>query len=100
VTLPASKVTQAAHHARIWNRRYALKPQMPRTLAGHDWLTDFTFPPDKIYPQLCCIVYLLHSIDAQNTFAADLKALLAKYPTVDAAAMGFPIHWQQEPLWR
>ena len=90
-----------AHHSRIWNRRYALKPQMPRTLAGGDWLTDFSFPPDKIYPQLCCIAYLLHSIDAQNTFTADLKALLTKYPTVDVAAKGFPAQvWNGEPLWR
>lgn len=28
-----------AHHSRIWNRRYALKPQMPKTLTGHKWLT-------------------------------------------------------------
>ena len=88
-----------AHHSRIWNRRYALKPQMPKTLAGRKWLTNFSFPPDKIYPQLCCIAYLLNAIDTQNTFATEFKALLAKYPTVDAIAMGFPNGWQQELLW-
>ena len=88
-----------AHHSRIWNRRYALKPQMPKTLAGGDWLTDFSFPPDKIYPQLCCIAYWLNAIEQKNTFVADFKALLTKYPTVDTAAMGFPRGWQQEPLW-
>ena len=88
-----------AHHSRIWNRRYALKPQMPKTLAGGDWLTDFSFPPDKIYPQLCCIAYWLNAIEQKNTFVADFKALLTKYPTVDTAAMGFPYGWQQEPLW-
>jgi len=89
-----------AHHARIWNRRYALKPQMPRMLAGHAWLTDFSFPPDKIYPQLCCIAYLLNSITPQNTFATDMKALLAKYPTVNPSAMGFVQGWECEPLWQ
>ena len=88
-----------AHHSRIWNRRYALKPQLPKTLAGGDSLTDFSFPPDKIYPQLCCIAYWLNAIDQKNTFVADFKALLTKYPTVDTAAMGFPRGWQQEPLW-
>ena len=88
-----------AHHSRIWNRRYALKPQMPKTLAGGDWLTDFSFPPDKIYPQLCCIAYWLNAIEQKNTFVTDFKALLTKYPTVDTAAMGFPRGWQQEPLW-
>lgn len=88
-----------AHHSRIWNRRFAVKPQMPKTLAGRDWLMVFSFPPDKIYPQLCCIAYLLNAIDTKNTFVADFKALLIKYPTVDVAAMGFPKAWQQEPLW-
>ena len=89
-----------AHHSRIWNRRYALKPKMPRTLAGHKWLTDFSFPPDKIYPQLCCIAYLLNTIDAQNTFSKDLKQFLKKHPSVDVAAMGFPKSWKKEPLWK
>lgn len=89
-----------AHHSRIWNRRYAVKPQMPRTLAGRKWLTDFSFPPDKIYPQLCCIAYLLNAIDAQNTFSKDLKRLLKEYPSVDVAAMGFPKGWKKEPLWK
>jgi abortive infection bacteriophage resistance protein len=88
-----------AHHSRIWNRRYALKPQMPRILAGRKWLTDFAFPPDKLYPQLCCIAYLLGSINTQNTFVAELKTLFAKYPTINLSAMGFSQGWEQEPLW-
>ncbi len=28
-----------------------------------------------------------------------LKNLLADFPDVDTAAMGFPIGWEQEPLW-
>jgi hypothetical protein len=30
----------------------------------------------------------------KNTFTSDIKALLAKYPTVDPAAMGCPQGWQ------
>ena len=88
-----------AHHSRIWNRRFAVKPQIPRVLAGKAWISDFSFPPDKIYPQLCCIAYWLNAIDPKNTFASDIKALVAKYPTVDPAAMGCPQGWQSEPLW-
>ena len=84
----------------IWNRRYAVKPQMPRRINGRDRLTDFSFPPDKLYPQLCCIAYLLNSIAPENTFAADIKALLQKYPTVNPAAMGMVTNWQDEPLWK
>lgn len=89
-----------AHHSRIWNRRYAVKPQMPRRMQGGNWLTDFSFPPDKLYPQLSCIAYLLISIDPQNTFTTEFKALLGKYASVDPSAMGFVKDWQNEPLWK
>ena len=89
-----------AHHARIWNRRYALKPRMPKTLPGHKWLTIFSFPPDKIYPQLCCIAYLLNAIDPHNAFANNIQKLMKDYPSIDATALGFPKRWEQEPLWR
>lgn len=43
---------------------------------------------------------MLNSIDPQNTFTSDIKALLLKYPPVDPAAMGFVKDWQNEPLWK
>ena len=49
---------------------------------------------------LCCIAYWLNSIDSQNTFADDFKALLSKYPNVDTGAMGAPRGWEEEPLWK
>ena len=44
--------------------------------------------------------YWLNTINPANTFVKDIKALLAKYPVVDPAAMGFPRGWQNEPLWQ
>lgn len=49
---------------------------------------------------LCCIAYWLRAIDPQTMFVADLKALLARYPTVSPSAMGFSNGWEQEPLWQ
>jgi RNase H-fold protein (predicted Holliday junction resolvase) len=46
------------------------------------------------------IAYLLNVIKRNNGFAQQLKALLAKYPNVDTRAMGFPVDWKDEPLWR
>ena len=56
--------------------------------------------PYSLYAILCCIAYWLQGIDLQTTFAADLKSLLAKYPTVSPSAMGFKQGWEQEPLWQ
>ncbi len=88
-----------AHHARLWNRSFVVRPSLPHYLQL-PWITDRSFPIIRLYPQLCCIAYWLRAIDPQSTFVADLKALLMKYPTVDVAAMGFPHSWRQEPLWQ
>lgn len=89
---------KCAHHARLWNVHFPVKPMLLRELPN-TWISDFTFNPNKLYPQLCCIAYWLNSIDPQNTFTSDIKELLAKFPTVNPAAMGFPQGWRQEPLW-
>jgi len=61
---------------------------------------DFSFNPNKIYPQLCCLVYWLNAIDRQNNCVAELKTLLLKYPIVNPSAMGFTSGWEQEDLWK
>lgn len=88
-----------AHHARIWNRRFPQKPELLRS-SSYPWITNKNVLPFKLYPILCCIVYWLNAIDPKNTFVADFKTLLMKYPTVNPIQMGFPISWENEPLWR
>lgn len=52
-------------------------------------------------PQHKCLQSWLASLTiVRNTFTSDFKALLAKYPNVDSAAMGCPQGWQDNPLWR
>lgn len=88
-----------AHHARVWNRYYPNIPKLPPVLRNA-WVNVSGIAPYSLYAILCCIAYWLHGIDPQTTFAADLKALLAKYPTVSPSAMGFKQGWEQEPLWQ
>ena len=87
-----------AHHARIWNRRFPQKPEMLRR-SPYAWISDAPRQPFKLYSILCCIAYWLNAIDENNTFVSDLKALLKKYTSVNPVAMGFPVLWNQEPLW-
>ena len=86
------------HHNRIWNRRFAVKPQLPNRLEGK-WIISSTSLPVKLYWQLCVFQYLEDAIHPENTFRTKLKELLAKYPSVDVGAMGFPSDWQDNPLW-
>lgn len=88
-----------AHHARIWNRKYPWKPQIPPKLQS-PWIQNSTISHEKLYAQLCCIGYLLNAIHPNNNFRQQLKTLLSKYPIVDISAMGFPKLWYNEALWK
>lgn len=46
------------------------------------------------------LLYLLQLLDNGHSLIVDFKKLLQKYPNIDPAAMGFPIGWEKEPLWR
>lgn len=87
-----------AHHGRVWNRIMPTMPQMPVTLKK-PWIKSRMQVANKLYPVLCSIIYWLNAIDSDNTLTYDFKALLKRYPIVDAAAMGFPAGWQDEELW-
>ena len=88
-----------AHHARLWNAHFAVRPKITSRMRQR-WIHNFNFPNDRLYPQLCCIAYWLNSINPQNTFVQDFKSLLTKYPSVQPSAMGFPRGWENELLWQ
>ena len=88
-----------AHHARLWNAVIVINPSLPNRLPN-TWITNRQLTPDKLYPHLCYVAYWLNAINPANTFIEDIKTLLAKYPVVDPAAMGFPRGWHDEPLWQ
>ena len=88
-----------AHHTRIWNRKYLVQPQIPAELP-HKWLNNTAFDSRRTYAILCCMAYLLNSIDSHNPFKKSLKSLIKKYPLDSVSYMGFPSDWANEPLWR
>ena len=88
-----------AHHGRVWNRVMPVMPQLPMTLK-QAWITNKPEVANRLYSVLCCLLYWLNAIDSQNELCANFKDLLSWYPEVDTNAMGFPLGWENEPLWR
>lgn len=88
-----------AHHSRVWNRKFPIKPQMTTPLRGN-WVIPPVGNYDKLYSQLCYLQYLLNVIRPCNNFSFRLKVLLTEHLNVDTSAMGFPGNWLNEPLWR
>ena len=88
-----------AHHSRVWNRKFPIKPQMTTPLRGN-WVIPPVGNYDKLYSQLCYLQYLLNVIRPCNNFSFRLKVLLTEHLNVDTSAMGFSGNWLDEPLWR
>lgn len=89
-----------AHHGRLWNKNLTIKPKL-LTSPPAPWIA--IVPPagehHKLYIHACCLKYLLDVISPGHHYKTKLADLLAKYPSVDIAALGFTLQWQQEPLW-
>ena len=90
-----------AHHARVWNRIYPMKPQLPPTKKMRaDWVDVSAVDPSRLYALLCCLIYWVNNIQPGNTIKDDIIQLMKKHPNVDPSAMGFHTGWEQEPLWK
>ena len=56
-----------------------------------------------LVPKNCFINQCLQSVINSNIevfFKAKIDTLLAEFPDIDIAAMGFPRGWESEPLWK
>ena len=90
-----------AHHARVWNRKYPMKPQLPPAKKMRsDWVDVSGVDHGRLYALLCCLLYWVNNIQPDNTLKTDVIQLVKKYPNVSPSAMGFPKEWMNETLWR
>lgn len=90
-----------AHHGRLWNKNLPGRPKL-LSKPPNAWLTAMPEEAElhKLYVHLCCMKYLVNTIIPDNSFTAQLAALLAHFPSVDSAALGIQPHWMEEPLWK
>ena len=86
------------HHARVWNRTFALQVLTMRHMT-QPWIS-IPVNQRKVYFSLCIIKYFLNVVSPNNDMKAKIDTLLSNYPDIDIAAMGFPREWGNEPLWQ
>jgi abortive infection bacteriophage resistance protein len=84
-----------AHHSRLWNRIFTIKPIIPIARKA-----EFNGGNDRLYAILLVLQIVLSKIWSTNHWAEDLRDLIAKHPDVPLADMGFPADWSQRPVWR
>lgn len=99
LTVLANLRNMCCHHARIWNRVFMISPAEPKNIANV-WIDASGADKKRIYYRLCIIRYFLTSISPGNNFNEKLSQLLADYPSIDIAAIGFNCGWNEESLWK
>jgi len=84
----------AAHHQRLWNRKYTIRPMVARKVAS-----DLSCQ-DRFYAQAVIIQMLLKTIASTSDWKNNLTTLFNKFPCVDIKRKGFPDKWSDRPIWR
>lgn len=87
-----------AHHGRLWNRRFTAHIKFP-TKPVSQFISNPYVYPYKLYSALCCIQYMLNSIQPANGFKEELVSLIDTCPLAQEKEMGFPLGWKKEKIW-
>jgi hypothetical protein len=89
-----------AHHGRLWNRELGVKPLLPSERKHPDWHVPVPMENNRVFCVLTICRHTLARVAPQSHWPARLLRLLADYPRVPQASMGFPSNWQKCPLWK
>lgn len=93
-----------AHHARLWDREWSIKPNLP---AGNVWAPPSVPGNSQLFASMLIQSTMLQPITPENTFITDWRTrvenlLTNRLPTCPDALkkMGLPASWTTHPLWR
>jgi abortive infection bacteriophage resistance protein len=92
-----------AHHSRLWDRIWAIKPDLP---AGKLWSPPLLPDNTQLFSSLLIQSTLLRRIPAEQDFTDDWRQRVqtligTRLPSCPdpLKKMGLPINWAQHPLW-
>lgn len=86
-----------AHHKRLWNRQFAIRPRFPsRNRAWPHAIPD----NGRLYAMLAVLRHMLLVVSPQCRWRERLFELFDTHPTVPLSAMQVPPDWRKSQLWR
>lgn len=83
-----------AHHSRIWNRTFTIKPKIAKLYKQH------LCKNDKFYAQAVVIEVFLKTINEDSHWSNKLEALIKEHPSVPIEEMAFPNNWSNLSFWQ
>jgi abortive infection bacteriophage resistance protein len=95
----------AAHHSRLWNRRFIFKFKLPKKKPSHlfpNFFVDPTLPKKegKIHNSLILLLHLTTCIEPASDWPERLIRLMRSLDAHLIPEMGFPSDWKSRPLWQ
>lgn len=81
-----------AHHSRLWDRRFVIRPSKKGNLR------EAIESNDALFAQLATVIYCLWSIESGSQWLERLSNLLDAHPSVTLEPMGFPTDWKPRLL--
>lgn len=82
-----------AHHARLWNRQFVIKPVIAKKHAA------FLKANDRFYAMAVVMWELLRLVAPQSHWHRRLSDLFGQFNAVNPGAMGFPANWREQAFW-
>jgi len=83
-----------AHHERVWNRSFTIKPIVARELEQH-------LKHNHRFSAFAAIMNIFLSVIADGSRWQDrLRTLIAESPDIPISEMGFRSEWFKDPFWR
>lgn len=89
-----------AHHARIWNRAFGVKPSVPGKNKNPQWHTVPGFANDRVGLMMTVCHYWLGKVSSTTQWKDRLFALFDQYQEIPIVEMGLPPDWRNHALWR
>lgn len=83
-----------AHHERLWNRTFTIKPKVPEKYKNN--FSDSS----KFCAQAAVLNIFLSVIAEDSIWQKRLHDLVMDNKNIPINAMGFPVGWENDPFWR
>ncbi len=89
-----------AHHSRLWNKEFGIRPLMPRSHHLPIFHNPFTIDNRRMYGIISVFLYILDEVAKSSEWKYRLKELLStKDYEKFLKHMGFPRGWNEHQLW-
>lgn len=83
-----------AHHQRLWNRSYTIKP-----IAAKQYLSEME-DTGRFYAQAIIIQIILKIVSPNNSWGSNLSKLFSEHPKINISQLGFPADWKDKRIWQ